>query len=103
MNIALTTPDPMHHPLGHSVFDPSPAPLHPDDHTLYKATHVLGNMLLQAADSCLELCQVGSNPCACGRAANDLEFISFKQAAGSCSVPCILPWIRLNPFNGAGR
>ena len=91
MNIALTTPDPMHHPLGHSVFDPSPAPLHPDDHTLYKATHVLGNMLLQAADSCLELCQVGSNPCACGRAANGLEFISFSRQLDPALSPAFCP------------
>ena len=53
-----TTPDPLWHPAGLQMFDPSPPPLNPDDFILPKAAHVMGNLLQQAAGVCRGLCQV---------------------------------------------
>ena len=55
-----TTPDPLWHPAGLQMFDPSPPPLNPDDFILPKAAHVMGNLLQQAAGVCRGLCQVPS-------------------------------------------
>ena len=55
---AHTTPDPLWHPQKMSMFDPSPPGLNPDDYIIWKATHVLGNMLQKAAGVCSGLCQV---------------------------------------------
>ena len=55
---AHTTPDPIWHPQKLQMFDPSPAGLNPDDFIIWKASHILGNMLQKAAGVCEGLCKV---------------------------------------------
>ena len=54
----ITDLDPLWHPQGLTMFDPSPPPLNPDDFIVQKAAHVLGNLLRAAAGTCVGLCEV---------------------------------------------
>ena len=57
-NIAVTSPRHMTHVGAFTSFDPSPAPLHPDDFILFKVAPVLGNLLLDSIGSCSRVCKV---------------------------------------------
>ena len=56
-DVGLTSPDPLWHPHGLSMFDPSPPGPQCDDDILPKAAHTLGNLLSAAAGTCRGLCQ----------------------------------------------
>lgn len=62
--VGLTMPDPLWHPHGLSMFDPSPPGPQCDDDILPKAAYTLGNLLSAAAGTCTGLCQV-LPPCTC--------------------------------------
>ena len=59
--MGLTSPDPLWHPYGLTMFDPSPPGPQTDDDILPKAAHSLGNLLSAAAGTCCGLCQVGTS------------------------------------------
>jgi len=76
LGFAHTTPDPLWHPAGLQMFDPSPSELNPDDFIVWKASHILGNMLQEAAGVCRGLCRVRFLP---------------SWIARSPPTPCTLP------------
>ena len=80
--MGLTSPDPLWHPQGLTMFDPSPPGPQCDDDILPKAAHTLGNLLSAAAGTCRGLCQVNT-PC-------PIQLPSAPCALASSALRCTL-------------